>query len=263
MPESSGFIFKSAATTHPGRVRAVNQDAFVELPQQGLWAVADGVGGHQQGEAASQAVVDAVAEIASAPPTGPLVEAVRQGILGVNRELVQRAHAIGSGTLIASTVVALVAEASRCVCLWAGDSRIYGFREGQLARLTRDHSHVEHLVEQGVLSREEALHHPEANIILRAVGREDSLELDAAVYDLYAQDKFLLCTDGLTKELSDDEIAAILAQGDCQANCEQLLELALSRTCADNLALIVVDVCQALDDTTITQRRRRPHVIPD
>lgn len=251
MPILNGLTFKSAATTHPGRVRTVNQDAFIELPDQGVWAVADGVGGHQQGEAASQAVVDAIAEIASASPVGTLVEAVRQCILDVNRELIEHAHAMGPGALIASTVVVMVAEAGRCICLWAGDSRIYGFREGRLARLTRDHSHVERLVEQGILSREEALHHPEANIILRAVGREDNLELDMAVYDLYAQDKFLLCSDGLTKELSDDEIAAILAQGDCQANRDQLLQLALSRNCADNLALIIVDVRQALDDATL------------
>jgi protein phosphatase len=256
MPDSPVFVYRSASTTHPGRVRAVNQDAFVDLPELGVWAVADGVGGHQQGEAASQAVVSAIAEIASDPPGDSLVEAIRRGIIGVNHQLLQRARELGPDALIASTVAVMVADTSSCICLWAGDSRVYGFRQGRLSRLTRDHSHVEQLVAQGLLSAEDALHHPDANIILRAVGRTQTLELDAAVYDVYDHDKFLLCTDGITKELEDDEIATVLAQGDCEDNCRQLLELALSRDCADNVALIVVDARQSdAGDTTL----RRMH----
>lgn len=253
MSEPNGFVFRSAGTTHPGRIRSVNQDAFVDRPRQGVWAVADGVGGHQQGEAASLAVVTAIAETATAPSRESLAEALRRRIIGVNQELVNRAHAMGADALIASTVALMVAETSHCVCLWAGDSRIYGFRQGRLARLTRDHSHVEQLVDEGVISAEDALHHPEANIILRAVGRMDQLELDAVVYDLYDGDKFLLCTDGITKEIEEQEIAAILATGDCQDNCEQLLQLALSRACADNIALIVIDVRRIADDATRQQ----------
>jgi protein phosphatase len=250
MTESSAFVFHSAGTTHPGRVRAVNQDAFVDRPRQGVWAVADGVGGHQQGEAASQTLVSAIAEIAIAPTHEPLVEAVRQRIIAVNQELVDRAQALGGDTLIASTIALMVAEGSRCICLWAGDSRIYGFRGGRLTRLTRDHSQVEQLVEQGVISAQEAMHHPDANVILRAVGQTRTLELDAVVYDLYDCDKFLLCTDGITKELEEHEIAAILATGDCRENCEQLLQLALSRACGDNIALVVVDARRVVDETT-------------
>ncbi|MEA3640545.1 MAG: protein phosphatase 2C domain-containing protein [Lamprobacter sp.] len=258
MPEANGFVFQSASTTHPGRVRSVNQDALIDLPERGVWAVADGVGGHQQGEAASQAVVSAIAEVAtSAHPEG-LVEAIRQGIIGVNQQLLQRAHELGPDALIASTVAVMVADTNHCICLWAGDSRVYGFRQGRLSRLTRDHSQVEELVERGLLSAQDALHHPEANIILRAVGRTQMLELDAVVYDLYDQDKYLLCTDGITKELDEQEIAAVLAKGSCHENCKQLLELALSRHCADNVAMIVVDArLQDAGDTTL--RRMRQH----
>lgn len=257
MPNSQGFVFRSASTTHPGRVRSVNQDAFIDLSEQGVWAVADGVGGHQQGEAASQAVVSAIAEIATSPAVEPLVEAIRHRIIAVNQQLLQRAHQLGPEALIASTVAVMVADANRCICLWAGDSRVYGFRQGRLSRLTRDHSQVEQMVDQGLLSAEEALHHPDANIILRAVGRSETLELEAVVYDLYDQDKFLLCTDGITKELDDHEIASVLAQGDCHDNCKQLLELALSRNCADNVALIVVDAREPDRGGTTLRRLRQ------
>ena len=258
MPASNGFVFKSAGTTHPGRVRTVNQDAFVDLPEQRVWAVADGVGGHQRGEAASQAVVNAIAEIAKETPANAHVESIRQRIIEVNHELIQGAHQLGPDALIASTVAVMVADTNSCICLWAGDSRVYGFRQGRLSRLTRDHSHVEQLVDLGVISAQEALHHPDANIILRAVGRSEHLELDAVVYDLYDGDKFLLCTDGITKELDDDEIANVLAQGDCHDNCQQMLNLALSRNCADNIALIVIDVRQP-DEGDTTLRRMRPY----
>lgn len=258
MPETSEFIFQSAGVTHPGRVRSINQDAFVARPKQGVWAVADGVGGHQQGEAASQTLVSAIADAVGEASQESMVEAVRQRIIMVNHELVQRASVLGAGTLIASTVALMVAEGSRCICLWAGDSRIYGFRRGRLTRLTRDHSHVEDLVDQGIISAEEALHHPDANIILRAVGRSESLDLDAVVYDLYDQDKFLLCTDGITKELDEHEIASALATGSCHDNCEHLLELALSRACADNLALVVVDARLADRNNDTTAVRRFP-----
>lgn len=256
MPEANGFMFRSAGATHPGRVRTVNQDAFVDLPDQGVWAVADGVGGHQHGEAASQAVVTAIAESAKETPAKAHAEAIRQRIIGVNHELVESAHQLGPDALIASTVAIMVADTNRCICLWAGDSRVYGFRQGRLSRLTRDHSHVEQLVDRGLISAQEALHHPDANIILRAVGREERLDLDAVVYDLYDGDKFLLCTDGITKELDDDEIAEVLAQGDCHDNCQQLLSLALSRQCADNVALIVIDVREPdTGDTTLRRMR--------
>lgn len=242
MSRASRFQFASAGSTHPGRVRTLNQDAFLALPELGVWVVADGVGGHQRGDAASRAIVDAVAALGRAALRESLAESVRQAILTVNHRLVEIAEESGPGTVIGSTVAVLVAQGEQCVCLWAGDSRIYGLRGGRLARLTRDHSEVEELVEQGRLSASEALRHPGANIIYRAVGNSDDLELDARVYDVYLHDKFLLCTDGLTKEVGDEEIAAILSHGNCHENCRTLMELVLSRPCRDNVAVIVVDV---------------------
>ncbi len=236
------FSFASAGCTHPGNLREINQDAYLSLPERGVWLVADGVGGHQRGDVASQAIVDAVASLSLEPCWENPVEAVRQRLLSVNLELVQAARQLGSGAVIGSTVAALVATGKQGVCLWAGDSRIYGFRRGRLSRLTRDHSQVEELVARGQLSVEEARYHPHANVIYRAIGQDESLEIDALAYSLAPGDKFLLCTDGLTKELYDEEIAEILATGDCQENCDRLMETALKRPCRDNLTVIVVDV---------------------
>jgi len=253
MTQSTDFVLTSAGSTHPGRVRQVNQDAYVALPELGVWVVADGVGGHQRGDVASKAVVDAIATLASPIRPDNLTEAVRHKILSVNRQLVQVAQDSSPGTVIGSTVAALVVEGHQCVCLWAGDSRVYGFRGGKLSRLTRDHSQVEELVEQGQLSAAEAMQHPEANVIYRAVGQSEDLEVDAIVYDIHYRDKFLLCTDGLTKELGDKEIAAVLANGDCHQNCRDLMARALGRECRDNIAIVVVDIDPPLDnDKTIS-----------
>ena len=245
MSRSSRFQFASAGSTHPGRVRGLNQDAFLALPELGVWVVADGVGGHQRGDAASRAIVDAIAALGRAALRESLAESVRRTILTVNHRLIEVAEEAGPGTVIGSTVAVLVAQGEQCVCLWAGDSRIYGLRQGRLARLTRDHSEVEDLVERGRLSPAEAMQHPGANIIYRAVGNSDDLDLDARVYDVYLHDKFLLCTDGLTKEVSDEEIAAVLSAGNCHENCRALMELVLSRPCRDNVAVVVVDVYAA------------------
>jgi protein phosphatase len=259
MTQAGSFIFSSEGTTHRGRVRRINQDAYLALPQLGIWTVADGVGGHQRGDAASRAVVDAIATLTDADPPDDIVESVRLQILAVNRRLIQIAQQEGPDTIIGSTVAVLVAEGRRCVCLWAGDSRIYGMRRGRLSRLTRDHSQVEDLVEQGQLSAAEAMQHPHANLIYRAVGKTESLELDAIVYDIHAHDKFLLCTDGLTKEVGDEEIATVLTTGTCRDNCRALVDLALSRDCRDNIAVVVVDVDLPTDNqATVSVTRFRP-----
>lgn len=256
MTQSTDFLFSSAGNTHPGRVRQVNQDSYVALPELGVWVVADGVGGHQRGDVASKAVVDAIATLASADPPDRLTEAVRHQILAVNLHLIQVAQSSGPGTVIGSTVAALVSEGNQCVCLWAGDSRIYGYRQGKLSRLTRDHSQVEELVDRGQLSAAEAMRHPDANVIYRAVGQREDLEVDAIVYQVYPHDKFMLCTDGLTKELSDEDIATILASGDCRDNCRALMDRVLSGECRDNVAVIVVDVNPLLEnDETIRMVR--------
>lgn len=242
MPISHECSYVSAGLTHPGQVRQVNQDAFVAMPEIGVWLVADGVGGHLQGEMASKLLVEAVGTISSTEGLDKLTELVRGKILTVNEELVQLAHNTGPDAIFGSTVAALIVQGSECVCVWAGDSRVYGLRRGRLTRLTRDHSPVEDLVEHGTLSRSQAMVHPQANVIYRAVGKEADLELDARLYDVHAHDRFLLCTDGLIKEASDSDITEHLSADDCRKASEALLELALQRGGHDNISIIVVDI---------------------
>lgn len=242
MKTSRKFPFLSAGKTHPGLVRMKNQDAFIALPEKGIWVVADGVGGHSHGETASQMIVDAVRKITPIIDLHQRVSELEKRIKEVNRHLIDLAKQVGGGEVIASTVAALVASREQCVCLWAGDSRIYGYREGVLTRLTRDHSLVEELKDAGVLSPEQAKDHPEANVIYRAVGKDTNLELDVVMYDIMAEDRFLLCTDGLTKEVMDNEISGQLSMGDSATVCESLLQMAIQRGCRDNITVIVVDV---------------------
>ena len=115
---------------------------------------------------------------------------------------------------IGSTVAALLARGRHGVCLWAGDSRLYRFRDGALEQITQDHALVEELVERGVLTRDQAVDHPHGNLVTRAVGAADRLFVDVEIFELREGDVFLLCSDGLEKELSEDEIAEVLADCD-------------------------------------------------
>jgi len=141
---------------------------------------------------------------------------------------------------IGSTVVLLVAGERCCGYLWAGDSRIYLCRHGRLHQLTRDHSHVEELKARGQLTAEEALHHPAQHLITRAVGAMDTLDLDQDTVDLDDGDTFLLCSDGLSNEVTEQEILTELAPGDCQQAAQRLVDLALSRGGRDNISAVVV-----------------------
>ncbi len=129
-----------------------------------------------------------------------------------------------------------------CAFLWAGDSRLYLLRSGQLQRLTKDHSHVQELVDAGMILPEDAEHHPASNVITRAVGASERLELDSGRITLRDRDTFLLCSDGLYKDVSETEIADILSHSDEDRACDILVDLALSRACRDNVSAVVVNV---------------------
>lgn len=258
MPNPCPLSYRSAGMTHPGRVRTINQDAYLALPERGVWLVADGVGGHQQGDLASHLIVESLQDPPCTRDLRRLIESVEQRIQSVNQRLVAMSASSNPNTVIASTVAALIAVGSECVSLWAGDSRIYGLRQGRLSRLTRDHSFVDALVEEGQITPEQAKTHPEANVIYRAVGKDADLVLEMRLYDVHAGDRFLLCTDGLTKEATDQEITERLSRGDCTEAARALLDLALAAGARDNIAVIVVDADAPLekdvtDDTAPTE----------
>ena len=236
---ASQFRWASSARTDAGRVREINEDACLDQPDAGRWAVADGMGGHAVGDLASRLVIDALDQL---PPTAGVAHGLAQTraqLLDANRQLREEA-ARRQVQRIGSTVVVLFACDRFCSYLWAGDSRIYLYRDGKLRKLTRDHSHVEELRALGLLTEEEARSHPAHNVITRAVGAADQLDLDEDTIEVADGDVFLLCSDGLSNEITDAEILATLASTDCQRASVELVDLALARGGRDNITAVVV-----------------------
>jgi serine/threonine protein phosphatase Stp1 len=236
----SNFRWTSVAVTHVGNVRSVNEDSILEMPRAGVWVVADGMGGYQAGDVASQLIVDRIKQLDAESNLEAAVEYVQCQLHESNRQLVDYANQINSGDPVGSTVVALLVRGATVAFLWVGDSRIYRLRNGSMQQMTRDHSAVEEWVAKGLLSRSEAENHPSANIITRAVGSPDELEIDSAYEPLQNEDMYLLCSDGLNKELSDAEIMAIMNKGDVTEICETLVGTTLQRQGRDNISVIIV-----------------------
>ncbi|MFM9883249.1 MAG: type VI secretion system-associated protein TagF [Burkholderiales bacterium] len=234
---SMGYELVSSALTHQGTVRTRNEDAFVDRGDIGLWAVADGAGGHGAGDVASAAVIGALADLPPGLSASEMLAQVRLRIGAVHTDLQRRGAASTNRDLIASTVVVLIARGSHFACLWAGDSRAYLLREGNLCQITRDHSAVQEMVEAGLIAAEDAESHPEANIITRAVGAEDALELDKVSGRVAPGDRLLLCSDGLFKALTEGDIETRLAAGE---GADALVAAALAAGARDNVTAVVV-----------------------
>lgn len=237
----------SAARTDVGLVRSRNEDAYLTQPQRGLWAVADGMGGHAFGDFASGAVVDALAGLAPAATLSGFIESARAQLTRVNATLRHEAR-VRQVPVIGSTVVALLACGMEAACLWAGDSRIYLWRQGRLQQLTRDHSQLEALKEQGA---DLALVAASPNMITRAVGAADSIAFDVTTLAVRDGDVFLLCSDGLSTPVEEAAIAAVLASGDCAAAANELVALAMANGGRDNITAVVVRADDLSGDKTV------------
>jgi serine/threonine protein phosphatase PrpC len=236
------FKFLSVGRTHVGCVRTLNEDALLNKPEIGLWAVADGMGGHAHGDIASKIVVDGLAGVQDFSSADSFQNAARNRINAANDNLVQRAAQAG---VMGATIVNLLVHQDRFSCLWAGDSRAYLYRSGVLRRLTRDHTVVQEMVDAGVLSAREAKGHPKAHVITRAVGAHAPLQLDMISGSLQAGDRFLLCSDGLTAVLSEQTIADGMLRAPLEAAAERMLQQAISAGAPDNVTLVLVAVERA------------------
>lgn len=240
------LAWRSVARTDTGHVRAHNEDSLVDRPGIGLWAVADGMGGHHAGERASGLLKQALDALPGGGEPKAFLAAVRGAIETVHGTL----HAEAATTGVSgSTVVAFLACGGRYACCWAGDSRLYRLRHGRLERLTRDHSLVEELVAAGTLTPEQARTHPLSNRLTRAVGVGDRLELDLAQGRLADADRYLLSSDGLHGVLPEPELHRLLATPDLQAAADALLAASLAAGAPDNVTLVVVSVETGLDRT--------------
>ena len=232
---------RSAARTHVGTVRRRNEDAVLERAEIGLWAVADGAGGHERGDYASSRIIAALREADAALSGLSLVEEVKGSLAEVNRELRARAATIGPNALIGSTVAVLLIFDDQCCCLWAGDSRLYRMRAGQLRQLSRDQSHVQNMVDRGEILPEAAAAHPMANIVTNLIGAYDELVLEERRDCLQSGDILLVCSDGLSSTLNDTEIADILIGWPVAATADRLIERALDQGARDNVSAVVVE----------------------
>lgn len=233
--------FRYSAKSHVGLKRKVNEDSVLALPDQDIWLVSDGMGGHDAGDFASRLVADNVAMIPQGLDPSARMHALRDAIQQAHRQISDEAEQRG-GTTIGATVAALMLAPGHFVGLWAGDSRIYRLRDGAIDMLTTDHSAVAELVLAGQMSWDEAEHHPHSNAITRAVGVGEALDLDKIRGDAQPGDRFLICSDGLSKYATFGILQDTLANAPLETVSDQLIQIALTGGGADNITVIVVDV---------------------
>ena len=247
--------FDFAARSDPGRVRENNEDTFRDAPEINLFVLSDGMGGHASGEMASRIAVDAVVDFCRAAESDPslvpaagripgssemsnrLTAAIRRANTAVREAAHQNPQSAGMG----ATLVAAQFDCARMCLAHVGDSRAYRFRSGRLEQLTQDHSFVAEQVRRGTMTQGEAEQSQLQNVLLRALGPEEELEVSVEEELLLEGDVILLCSDGLNREVSDAQIAAILEHAeDAQTAADRLIEAANRAGGADNITVIVL-----------------------
>lgn len=232
--------WSSAAVSDVGTVRSVNEDAVLARPEIGLWVVADGMGGHDAGNVASAMIVEALAEVNKPTSLNDFVVAVENRVREVNQRLREYSEIMLEGGIVGSTFLCLLLYQQVGICLWTGDSRLYRYRGRELVQLSRDHSEVAELVRAGAISEEEAVDHPNSNVITRAVGTSDELCIDVDVFDAQLGDTFLLCSDGLYNSVRKDTLADGLQVGTPAEMAAALIDNALDAGASDNVSVVVV-----------------------
>ncbi len=243
MSTKNALLPQAAAHTSTGRVRNHNEDAFGYRPEHGIFVVCDGMGGAAGGEVASRLAVDTIlGRFSSEPQDGAAArEVLQQAIAEANRAVLERAQndpgLYGMGT----TLVALLLLPQGALIAHAGDSRCYLFRAGQLSLCTRDHSLVDEQLRLGTMTQEEADRSPFRSVITRAIGTQQSVTPELQELPVEAGDRFLLCSDGLTREVTEEQIAAVLAaEPSLEDSARQLVDAATEAGGRDNITCLLV-----------------------
>jgi len=229
-----------SAESDVGVVRTINEDSVLSKPEIKLWVVADGMGGHEAGNVASNMIVSSLNSIEPQAHLNDIVNSIENKIMDANQRLLEYSEIMLDGRIVGSTVAVLLIQGRVGVCMWAGDSRLYRYRNGVLEPLTHDHSHVCELLRQGLITEEEAVNHPDSNVITRAVGTCEDLYVDIDVFSVQLGDLFLLCSDGLYNSIADDDIICCLQDDDVEKAISNLIELSLFNEAADNVSAVVV-----------------------
>ena len=235
--------FHCVSRTHVGLRRKLNEDAVLNCAGRSIWAVADGMGGHEAGEVASAKIIEALSTItASADSLENRVDHAVTLLESVNAALMDLGNASGEQRTIGSTIVGLIVDEDSYACFWVGDSRAYLLRGDEISQLSHDHSLVQELVDTGMLRADEAEGHPNANVVMRAVGAKARLQVDVVMGSLNCGDLFLLASDGLTRMVRDDELLLELSTNLPAPAADRLIELTLERGAPDNVSLVIVQV---------------------
>jgi len=240
--ERGGYVRLEAGTaSHTGRIRTSNQDSVGLV--DGLYVVADGMGGHRGGEVASAEAVAAILAVFDRRDRAGLVAAVRSANRTILEKTVTRPDLSGMGTTLCALAVVSSASGDEVLAVAnIGDSRVYRFAAGELVQVSDDHSLVADLMRAGELSAEEAAQHPQRNILTRALGIEADPVIDSWELEPVLGDRYLLCSDGLFNELDDGRLAEVLAAGTVQESADLLVDEAVENGGHDNVTVLVIEV---------------------
>lgn len=244
----------TAACTHTGNVRTMNQDAFVIFQKKTtgdlVAAVADGMGGHRAGNIASVLALESVRNYFDAHDDLPDERLSHEAIAAANECVFERANADADCFGMGTTICMVQTHEDRFTCAHVGDSRVYRYSETDgLRRVTRDHSLVQELVDTGRIDESEAAIHPQRNIITRAIGTAPDVQADVETDEWEKDEILLLCSDGLSSEVSDAQMEAILRKsGDIREAMDALIDSALSAGGLDNITAILVQNCDEVNE---------------
>ena len=235
------YQWKSKAISHVGKVRQINEDSVLDKPQQGLWVVADGMGGHEAGDVASQAIVNTLDQLAPRAYISDYIDLVEDTLVKINGELIEYAQKKMNGLTVGSTAVCMISRGTLGVVLWVGDSRLYRYRNNELVQLTKDHSEVQRLVDEGVITPEQAENSAFKNVLTRAIGAHEVVDVDINAFDVALGDRYLICSDGLYNELTDEQIFAVIKDKPIEQMAEVFQNQVLTTPARDNFSFIVIE----------------------
>lgn len=237
---SEKFSWYSYSFSDIGKVRKIQEDDYMCNDRTAHWVVADGMGGHEKGDVASLLISETLEKIERTDFFADFVDEIEDRLSSVNQKLQLMA---GDG-VIGSTVAGIALQQQHALFYWAGDSRIYLLRDKKLNQLSIDHTYTQELIDQGRLTLEKASEHPQKNIITRAVGADSELFIDFEMIELRHGDLFLVCSDGIEKELSHDDMQAILNtyRRKPQKAGQVVLDEVLERGARDNVTFVLVEI---------------------
>ena len=240
----ANFHITSNGVTHTGHVRTRNEDSILLLPEENLWIIADGMGGHQAGDFASQTITQNLGLFKQQQSVDDSILLLEENVINSNTIIRRKSEKLGKATTIGSTVVCLHIWRNYAFTFWAGDSRLYRFRNNNFERLTEDHSYVEELVKMGKIEARDAESHPAANVVLKAVGIDDTLRMDFDYFEMLEGDIYIICSDGLYKDMEEEKIKPIIQANtaDMDSLAQALLVSSLNAGGTDNTSIITLKV---------------------